>query len=193
VYLHRNLGGKPPRFDETGEKLRLADGGVIRVGPVPGQKEDFDVLQGARTTFTVADFDADGLLDLVVGDTYGKVLYYRNVGTRKRPLLGKEVVLGDLKIRMVPFAADWDGDGRMDVVASAASGTVVVYRNLGGRFAPAAPVGMPAVPYGPMAAVADWNGDGDADLVVGTAYGYFCWFERSFLEHGYVRAERAGP
>ena len=49
---------------------------------------------------------------------------------------------------------------------------------------------MPAVPYGPFAAVADWNDDGDPDLVVGTAYGYFCWFERSFLEGGYVVARR---
>jgi hypothetical protein len=22
-----------------------------------------------------------------------------------------------------------------------------------------------------------------------TAYGFFCWFERSFLDHGYARAE----
>ncbi len=36
----------------------------------------------------------------------------------------------------------------------------------------------------------DWNGDGDDDLIVGTAYGYFCWFERSFLDRGYAVAER---
>ena len=42
----------------------------------------------------------------------------------------------------------------------------------------------------PSVTVVDWNNDGDADLVVGTAYGYFCWFERSFLERGYAKAER---
>jgi hypothetical protein len=191
IYQHRNLGGRPPRFDEPGERLLLADGQPIHVGPVPGQKMDFDVLQGARTAFTVADFDGDGLLDLVVGDTYGKVRFYRNVGTRQRPRFAPAVDLGDLKIRMIPFAADWDGDGRVDVVGSAASGTVVWYRNLGaGRFAPAKPIDMPALPYGPMVSVVDWNQDGDTDLIVGTAYGYFCWFERSFLERGYAKAQR---
>jgi hypothetical protein len=36
----------------------------------------------------------------------------------------------------------------------------------------------------------DWNNDGDPDFIVGMAYGYFCWFEWSFLERGYARAER---
>jgi hypothetical protein len=191
IWLHRNLGGKLARFDEKGVRLLTANGKPIRVGPEPGRKMDFDVLQGARTTFTVADFDGDGLLDLVAGDTYGKVRYYRNVGTRKQPRFAGPVLIGNMKIRMVPYAADWDGDGRVDVVASAADGAVVYYRNLGGnRFAPARKIAVPPVPYSPSVAAVGWNGDGDIDLVVGTAYGYFCWFERSFLDHGYAKAEQ---
>jgi hypothetical protein len=191
VYLHHNQGGRPARFDEAGVELALQDGTPIHVGPVKGQARDFDVLQGARTTLAVADFDSDGRLDLVVGDTYGKVRYFRNIGTRARPRFAPPVQIGDLRTRMVPCAADWDGDGRIDVVGSAANGTVVFIRNQGGGvFAPAELLRVPLVPYSPMVAVTDWNGDGDTDLIVSTSYHYTCWFERSFLEHGYARGER---
>lgn len=191
IWLHRNLGGAPPRFDEKGVLLKTAGGKAIHVGPTPGQKMDFDVLQGSRTTFSVADFDGDGLLDLVVGDTHGKVRVYRNTGDRKSPDFAAPIELGDMKIRMIPYAADWDGDGKPDIIGSSADGKVWYWRNLGrGRFDKEKVIKMPEVCYSPFAAVVDWNGDGDLDLLVGTAYGYTCWFERSFLEHGYAIAER---
>jgi hypothetical protein len=191
IFLHRNLGGRPPRFDGAGIELQLEDGTPLHVGPVPGQAHDFDVLQGARTTLAVADFDGDGLLDLVVGDTYGKVRYFRNTGTLTSPRFAQAVLIGDMRSRMVPCAADWDGDGHIDVVGSAANGSVVFIRNLGGgTFALAQPLHVPLVPYSPSVTVTDWTGDGDADLIVGTTYHYTCWFERSFLEHGYAEAEK---
>src|SRR5262249_20898376 len=124
----------------------------------------------------------------------GRVRLYRNVGTKNVPRFAAAEEIADLRLRMIPYAADWDGDGRLDVVGSSAAGAVVLYRNLGqGRFAAGVPLRVPAVPYSPFAAAVDWNGDGDPDLVIGTAYGYLCWFERSFLERGYARAERVGP
>jgi hypothetical protein len=127
----------------------------------------------------------------VVGDTYGKVRSFRNAGAKDNhaPRFEAPIAIADVKIRLQPFAADWDHDGRIDVIASVASGAIVWIRNLGhGRFAPGVPLSVPAVPYSPLASVVDWNDDGDEDLVVGTAYGYTCWFERSFLERGYAVA-----
>ena len=59
----------------------------------------------------------------------------------------------------------------------------------GNQFSAPEPLKIPPTPYSPVVTVTDWNGDGDDDVIVGTAYGFFCWFERSFLDHGYARAE----
>src|SRR5207248_3162553 len=116
------------------------DNTPIKVGPTPAQKWDFDVLQGARTTLAAADFDRDGKVDLVVGDTYGKLRYYRNLTGGVNPTFASPEVIADLHMRVVP-------------------------------------------------SIADWNEDGDDDLMAIASYGYLCWYERSFLEHGYASAE----
>jgi hypothetical protein len=67
-----------------------------------------------------------------VGDTYGKLRCYASRGTHSSPRFAAPVELSDLGIRAVPFAGDWDGDGRPDVVASAADGKVVWFRSRGG-------------------------------------------------------------
>jgi hypothetical protein len=191
VFLHRNLGGTPPKFDENGELLRMDNDKPIHVGPVPGQKMDFDVLQGARTTLAVADFDGNGRLDLVVGDTYGKVRAYLNTGDKSHPKFAAPIELGNMSIRMIPYAADWDSDGQPDIIGSSADGKIWWWRNLGdGKFDQHQTLKIPEVFYSPFATVVDWNSDGTPDLFVSTAYGYSCWFARSFLEHGYVAAQR---
>jgi hypothetical protein len=48
---------------------------------------------------------------------------------------------------------------------------------------------LPYLPYEAPIMAVDWNEDGDMDLMARASYGFSCWFERSFLEHGYARAE----
>jgi hypothetical protein len=220
VYFHRNLGtAQAPRFDSEGVRLNTSDGQPIKVGPVAGQKWDFDVLQGARTTVAAADFNRDGKVDLIVGDTYGKVRYYKNLTGGVTPTFAPPVVIADVKSRLVPSIADWNGDGWPDVIIGSQRAWVVLNsgKKDGERFLPKQPLrlgppnarpagaleqvpGSPQwreseeaagdfLPYESVVAAVDWNEDGDVDLVARASYGYLCWFERSFLEHGYAPAQ----
>jgi hypothetical protein len=146
IYFHRNLSsGNQVKFDTEGVRLNTEDGNPIKVGPVAGQKWDFDVLQGARTTVAAAGFDRDGKVDLIVGDTYGKVRYYRNLTGGTNPTFAMPVVIADAHSRLVPTIADWNGDGWPDVIVG--SNRVYIVLNSGKpdspRFLPPQEVNIP--------------------------------------------------
>jgi hypothetical protein len=81
-----------------------------------------------------ADWDGDGLPDLIVGWGDGSVVWYRNVGSRTEPKLAKGVTLvpaapppiyddnappsRDAKpgVRAKVCVVDWNGDGRLDLL-----------------------------------------------------------------------------
>ncbi|MDC0937149.1 VCBS repeat-containing protein, partial [Pirellulales bacterium] len=82
VWFHRNLSTAEEKlFDTEGQKLQTVDGAAIKVGPINSDAENnFQALQGARTTLIAGDYNGDGLEDLIVGDTFGMIRYYQNVG-----------------------------------------------------------------------------------------------------------------
>jgi hypothetical protein len=87
-----------------------------------------------------------------------------------------------------PCVADWDGDGKLDLILGSGSGEVKFYRNEGTAAAPKLVSGVVLVDAAPKrgedgrtpdydkptrpglrtkVCVADWNGDGQPDLLVG--------------------------
>jgi hypothetical protein len=197
VWMHRNLSTREDlqRFDLTGYRFRLASGALIKVGPIDlDPARSFVALQGARTVFTVADYDRDGQRDLVIGDTYGKFRYYRNLGIKAgatKPAFAEPVAIGDLGMRGLVETTDWNQDGWPDVIASSANGRVRVFLNQGKQGPPPFGTGIdPGLPpiHQPRVLVGDLNGDGDEDLFLSSTQGS-CFVERSFLEHGYARAK----
>ncbi|GAA4441028.1 VCBS repeat-containing protein [Ravibacter arvi] len=133
-----NRGGKgvpdfaPPRYLE-------ADGKVIRIqagqnGSIQGPAE----AKWGYTTLSVADWDGDGLKDLIVNSIWGKVQWYKNTGTKGAPRLASAApvqvdwkgpapkpawnwwVPGPAELstqwRTTPFAVDWNKDGLTDLV-----------------------------------------------------------------------------
>lgn len=191
VYLHRNLSvEKKVHFDDGGILLKTEDGKPINVGFPPGHKWDFDVLQGARATVAAADCDGDGKVDLIVGNTSGKVRYYRNLTGGPNPVFAQPVVIADTGFRVVPKILDWNGDGWPDILIGGSTASIVynVGKKADPQFFPAEPLKIPYLPYEATLSAVDWNQDGDMDLLARASYGYTFWFERSFLEHGYAPA-----
>ncbi len=196
IYFHRNLSSAGQKhFDTVGVKLGTSDGKAIKVGPQGDEGMNFQVLQGARTTFDVADFDHDGKLDMVVGDTYGIVRYYHNASTGKVPTFASPLVLGEMKSRVSPLAVDWNGDGQVDVIGASSSSLIQIFMNTNTErgkvtFAPGRRLDLPTAPLNQIGInVVDWNGDGDEDVIIATAYSYNTFVERSFLDHGYAQGK----
>jgi hypothetical protein len=195
VWFHRNLSTpQEKRFDAEGQKLETVDGAAIKVGPINGDTENsFQALQGARTTLIAGDYNGDGLDDLIVGDTYGMIRYYENVGQLKSPRFAKAVTVADLKSRLHVEKADWNRDGRLDVVASMSAHKIYVFLNEGSSGAVHFGDGiqLSCAIKGPIAMVTDLNRDGDEDLLINGAQGT-SFVERSFIEHGYVQSRLLG-
>jgi hypothetical protein len=146
-----NLSGpgvEHPKF--AAPKLLQADGETIRImaGPNGSIQGPIEAKWG-YTTLSVADWDGDGLPDIIANSIWGKVIWYRNVGTRKEPKLaavqpievewlgavpkpvwnwwnpqGKELVT---QWRTTPFAIDWNGDGLIDLVMMDHEGYLSLY------------------------------------------------------------------
>lgn len=137
----------------------------------------------------LADMDADGDLDLVVGARTDPVRVIENVGTRSAPVWSKDMrelktAAGETITGSNPHHADWDGDGVRDLLVGSEWGEVLWYRNQGAENAPSYAPGRVLVERGGFERqqegatpkrpgqrvkvhVTDWNGDGRADLLVG--------------------------
>lgn len=169
---------------------------------------------GCASAVHAVDWDGDGDLDLPVGDIHGDGQFISNEGTTKAYAFGKPRALrldgpstradgnvleaigrivsgrgGDLSAVHVegdagPYAADWDGDGDLDLLVGSSDGSVSLFRNVGSARSPKlvgaevlVPPGETAfggnVPKTPRRGIrskvcaADWNGDGKLDLLVG--------------------------
>lgn len=97
------------------------------------------VMNLQMITPTAIDWDADGDLDLIVGDEDGRVALIENTGELRG---GQPVFLAPVYFQQqadtlkfgalaTPYAWDWDRDGDQDILCGNTSGTIAVFTNLG--------------------------------------------------------------
>ncbi len=150
VAFIENLGGSITRW--AAPRYLSAGGTLIREqagpnGSIQGPAE----AKWGYSILSVADWDGDGLPDIMTNGIWGKIVWYKNVGTRTAPKLaagrpveialpagtptpkpawfwwnpkGRELVT---QWRTTPQMIDWNGDGLMDLVMSDPEGYLALF------------------------------------------------------------------
>lgn len=140
LVFFENLSGPGVEKPKWAAPVKLTvNGEVIRImagpnGSIQGPAE----AKWGYTTLSVADWDGDGLPDLLVNSIFGKVLWFQNIGSRQSPRLAPPqpvevewdgppptLAYGWLRPsgralltqwRTTPVAVDWNHDGLTDLI-----------------------------------------------------------------------------
>lgn len=143
-------GGAPPRFapikhlESEDRPIRIMAG---KNGSIQGPCE----AKWGYTTLTVADWNQDGLLDLIVNSIWGKVVWYRNLGPLEKPTFAVAE----------PIRVEWKGE---------------TPKPAWNWWSPEP--GELATQWRTTPVVYDWNRDGLNDLVMLDHEGFLCLFQR---------------
>ena len=210
IWFHKNNGTSsqlPYTLENVGVECQTEDGNPIYVDLSNGSVFDLQDA-GARPVFTVADFNGDGKPDIVRGDTFSNVRYFEGTGQTtaggnpkfKAPTsIGTQYVPPARGQRLAQIdSTDWNGDGKLDlVVSAAAANTVTVYLNDGlahftKQLLPADQASRLSKTLNPATIMVDLDGDGGPEDIFMTSTQGSVWFERSFVDSGYPTISSVG-
>lgn len=156
-------------------------------------KENTNVFPGVSVSNSsapaFADWNADGLLEMVIGDQNGTLTGYRNAGNRTNASWAKDLsVFSGISAGgggyAAPELADVNGDGLVDLVVGRKDGTLACYRNTGSASSPAWTADtstFSGIDAGDFAAPAldDLDRDGDPELAIGESGGGIVYYKNT--------------
>ena len=223
--------------DEDGRVAFLEHLGKVEAGtPVFAQPKYFrqqadEVKCGALATPVPADWDGDGDEDILCGDSAGFVSFIENLGGSPRKWGAPQRLEAGGKVLRVeagengsiqgpaeakwgytsPCVADWDQDGRLDLILNSIWGKIVWCRNVGTKTEPRLEAPQPiqvewngtaakpewnwwdpqggelAVEWRTTPLAVDWDRDGLCDLVALDHEGYLALYRRSRSADGTLK------
>ncbi len=127
-------------------------GAPIFAEPVSVLQEHADLYAGTLPTPTTVDWDGDGVLDILAGNSEGFVLFFKNIGSHDEPkfLPATRVQAGGREIQvqagyagslqglqearwgyLSPNVIDWNEDGLPDIISGDITGNYLIYLNRG--------------------------------------------------------------
>ena len=180
--LYKNVGTK------THPKFKAVD--AYHGCPYTEQFQKCDAVRQNRPRTT--DWNNDGRLDLIVGDTDGYVWYFRNTTNNLFPVFaagekltaGGEIIRRYKDVSWIGYArcdiTDWNNDGKKDLLVADSSGNAALYLNEGtdknpklGKGTDLKIEGVSTYGIGGGLIACDWDSDGKKDLVMAAGDGFY--------------------
>lgn len=142
-------------YKNTGKKDKK--GNLVFEDPAAIFQEKAVLYGGSLVVPSMADWDGDGVLDIVSGNSAGNILFFKNTGSNINPLFQNPVALeaGGEKIHIqpgyrediqgpgearwgytCPVVYDWNKDGLPDILTGDSRGKFMIYINKGNKTKP---------------------------------------------------------
>ena len=190
------------RYFRRRRKNMLKPGAFVDAGPLTGQAIR---LRPAGYTRPWPIFRPDGLTDLLLGDEPGFLSIARNTGTRGKPVFAcpermtnpdgkvlhfcREAILHDGNLergcgQLKPCVADWDGDGRPEILTSGNTNRIFLLSEVDFAAGTVGEIAEITVENGAFAwrkgiLARDVDGDGVCELLAVNAEQEFCWYKQA--------------